>query len=174
MHTSARCATILFLFSALFSSAAQSDTRIAILDFELNDLTPLPRTAEELERTATVAPLLQAALARKGDYRLVAIDPATQAAANVSFGYLFDHPDAAAELGKQGTVDWIAIGRVHKASFLFVYLKLRLVNVKTRRLVGDYVVEIKGHLRKLTERGASSLADQIDRAIDPKVRGLGP
>lgn len=170
MHGSARSVTFLFFFCALLSSQAHSDTRIAILDFELNDLTLLPRTAEEMERTASVAPLLREALAKKDDYRLVAIDPATQATANVSFGYLFDHPEVAAELGRHVGADWVAIGRVHKPSFLFVYLKLRLVHVKTRRLVGDYVVEIKGHLKRLTERGALSLADQIGQAIDSTPR----
>lgn len=142
-----------------------ADTRIAVLDFDLNDLTLLPRTPEELERTASVAPLLRAALAKKGGYELVTIDPEMQAKADVSFGYLFEHLDVAADLGRRFEVDWIAVGRVHKPSFLFVYLKVHLVNVKTQRLAGDYVVEVKGYLKKLTERGAASLAEQIDQTI---------
>jgi len=153
----------------LFGSPAFAGTRIAVLDFELNDLTLLPRTPEELARTANVAPLLQEALVKKGGYESVDIGPAAQAQANVSFGYLFDHPEVAAEFGKRLGADWIAVGRVHKPSFLFAYLKVRLVNTTTTRVVGDYVVEVKGYLRKLTERGAASLADQIDQTIHPKT-----
>jgi hypothetical protein len=149
----------------LFSFPVFADTRIAVLDFDLNDLTLLPRTPEELERTASVAPLLRAALVKKGGYELVTIDPEMQAKADVSFGYLFEHLDVAADLGRRFEVDWIAVGRVHKPSFLFVYLKVRLVNVKTQRLAGDYVVEVKGYLKKLTERGAASLAERIDQTI---------
>jgi hypothetical protein len=155
----------------LFSFPALADTHIAVLDFELNDLTLLPRTPEELERTASVAPLLREALAKKG-YELVFLHPEIQEEANVSFGYLFDHPEIAAELGRRFGAGWIAIGRVYKPSFLFAYLKVRLVNVKTQRLVGDYVVEVKGCLKMLTERGAASLADQINQTVNPKAEVL--
>ncbi len=161
--------SIILGLCALASSSAFADTRIAVLDFELNDLTLLPHTPEELQRTASVAQLLRKALARKGGYELVAIDPATQTKADVGFGYLFEHPDAAAELGRRLEVDWIAVGRVHKPSFLFAYLKVRLVNVEAKQLAGDYAVEVKGYLKSLTERGAANLADQIHQAIHHKV-----
>lgn len=159
-----------FIFSALalFGQAAAADTRIAVLDFQLKDLTLQPGTPQELARTASVAPLLREALARKGGFELVAIDTAAQAEADVSFGYLFDHPEVAAELGTRFGADWIAIGRVHKPSFLFAYLKVHLVNARSQQLVGDYVVEVKGDSKQLTERGAESLAKQIDQIINPK------
>ena len=124
----------------VLGSPAFAGTRIAVLDFELNDLTLLPRTPEELARTAGVAPLLREALVKKGGYESVAIGPAAQAQANVSFGYLFDHTEVAAQLGERLGVDWIAVGRVHKPSFLFAYLKVRLVNTRPRRVAGDFVV----------------------------------
>jgi len=163
-----RLACTAFSLLVLFSFPAFAGTRIAVLDFELNDLTLIPRTPEELERTASVAPLLREALTEKGGYELVAIDAATQNEAGGSFGYLFDHPHVAAELGRRFGVDWVAVGRVHKPSFLFAYLKVHLVNVKAERIVGDYVVEVKGYLKKLTERGTASLANQIDQTLKPK------
>lgn len=166
---SKRVACTAFSLFALFSVPAFAGMRIAVLDFELNDLTLIPRTPEELERTASVAPLLREALTKRGGYELVAIDAATQNEADGSFGYLFDHPGVAAELGRRFGVDWVAVGRVHKPSFLFAYLKVHLVNVKTKRIVGDYVVEVKGYLKKLTERGTASLADQIDQTIKSKI-----
>jgi hypothetical protein len=157
---------VLLSLLALFSIPVFAETRIAVLEFELNDLTAMPGTPAELKRTASVAPLLGAALIEKGSYGLTSIDPEAQTEADASFGYLFDHPELAAELGRQFETDWIAVGRVHKPSFLFAYLKVRLVNVKTQRIAGDYVVEIKGAGKKVVERGVASLANQIDQTIN--------
>jgi hypothetical protein len=164
------CATLGLI--ALCSFPAFAQTRIAVLEFELNDLTLLPRTPEELERTASVAPLLREALVNKDSYESVVIDPDTQAKANVAFGYLFDHPEVAAELGARFGAEWVAVGRLHKPSFLFAYLKVRLVNVKTGGLAGDFVVEVKGYLKKLTERGVVRLAEQIVRTINARAEVL--
>jgi hypothetical protein len=151
------------------AQAFANDIRIAILDFELNDLTlnltPSPVNAEEVERTASIKPLLLKALEAKGGYRLIEIDLETQKEANAGFGYLFDHPDVAAELGQNFDADWILVGRVHKASFLFVYFKAHLINIKTKQLVGDYTVEVKGQQEKITPKGVERLAEQIDETI---------
>lgn len=160
---------ILLALLALLSFPVSAETRVAVLEFELNDLTPMPDTQAEMERTASVAPLLREALTEKGAYELVIIDSEAQRKADASFGYLFDHPELAAKLGRQFETDWVAVGRVHKPSFLFAYLKVRLVNVKTRRIAGDFVVEIKGAGKKVVARGAASLASQIDRTIDEAV-----
>ena len=119
---------ILGLF-AWCSFPAFAQTRIAVLDFELHDLTALPRTPEELERTASVAPLLREALVKKGGYESVTVAPDSQAKANAGFGYLFDHPEVAAELGARFGAEWVAVGRLHKPSFLFAFLMVHLVNV---------------------------------------------
>ncbi|MEX2496650.1 MAG: DUF2380 domain-containing protein [Woeseia sp.] len=158
-------AAIVAVFLALCAFPSFADTRIAVLEFELNDLTPMPRTPAELERTASIAPTLRDALSQKSGYELTVIDAEAQADADASFGYLFDRPELAAELGKQFGTDWVAVGRLHKPSFLFAYLKVHLVNVETGRVAGDYVVEIKGAGEKVVRRGAKSLAEQIDETI---------
>ncbi|WP_367025855.1 DUF2380 domain-containing protein [Methylococcus sp. ANG] len=145
------------------------DARVAVLDFELNDLTlnltPNPVNPEEVERTASIKPLLQKALEAKGGYKIVDIDLETQDKADAGFGYLFDHHDVAAELGQNFDADWIIVGRIHKASFLFVYFKAHLINTKTKRLVGDYTVEVKGQQKKITPKGVERLVEQIDETI---------
>ncbi len=166
---SKRCACVTLGLIAWCSFPAFAQTRIAVLEFELHDLTLLPRMPEELERTASVAPLLRAALVKKGGYESVTIAADTQAKANAAFGYLFDHPEVAAELGARFGAEWVAIGRVHKPSFLFAYLKVHLVNVNSQRLSGDFVVEVKGYLKKLTERGVARLAEQIVQTINAKA-----
>ncbi|MGH8509898.1 MAG: DUF2380 domain-containing protein [Gammaproteobacteria bacterium] len=166
---SKRCACATLGLIALCSFPAFAQTRIAVLEFELHDLTLLPRTPEELERTASVAPLLRAALVKKGGYESVTIAPDTQAKANAAFGYLFDHPEVAAELGARFGAEWVAIGRLHKPSFLFAFLMVHLVNVNSQRLTGDLVVRVEGRLKNVTERGVVRLAEQIVQTINAKA-----
>ncbi len=154
---------------AFCSFPAFAQTRIAVLEFELHDLTALPRTAQELERTASVAPLLRAALVKKGGYESVTIAPGTQAKANAAFGYLFDHPEVAAELGARSGAEWVAVGRLHKPSFLFAFLMVHLVNVNSQRLTGNFEVRIEGRVKKVTERGVVHLAEQIVQTINAKA-----
>lgn len=158
------CFLCMYTGIGLFSPPVFADIPIAVLEFELNDLTQLPRTPEELERTGSIGSLLREALAKMGGYQLVPIDR-DAAEADAAFGYLFDHPDLAAKLGRRFGAEWVAVGRVFKPSFLFAYLRVRLVNVKTQQLAGDYDVRIEGHMKKVAERGAASLADQIDQTI---------
>jgi hypothetical protein len=159
----------------LFSNGAAfaEDIRIAILDFELNDLTlnltSNPVNPEEVERTASLKSLLQKAIDAKGGYKIVDIDSETQRKANLGFGYLFDHHDAAAELGQKFEANWIVVGRNHKASFLFVYFQIHLINTKTKQLVGGFTVEVKGQQKKITPKGIARLAEQIDETIRASV-----
>jgi len=149
----------------LLSFSAVADTKIAILDFELNDLTLDPRRPDELERTASIKTLLQETLKRKGGYDLIEIDSDAREEANAGFGYLFAHHDVAGTLGKEFGADWVLVGRVHKASFLFVYFMAHLVDAHTQELLGDYIVEVKGPQRMLTIKGVERLAEKVDKTI---------
>lgn len=138
---------------------------ITVLDFELHDLTLAPGTAEERERTASIAPLLRQNLESQYGFELASVGRDTQQDADRAHGYLFDHHDVVAELGREAGSDWIVVGRVHKASFLFVYLKARVIDTESHRLIADLTVEIKGSGERLTAKGVETLAAQIDAAI---------
>ena len=144
------------------------DVPMAILDFELNDLTLSPNNPDELERTASIKPLLNETLKTKYGYQIVEVNSESQKNANEGFGYLFDHHDVAAELGRDAGAEWVIVGRVHKASFLFVYLMAHVVNAETGQLAGDLIVEIKGPQKKLTIKGVESLAEKIAESIQRK------
>jgi len=152
---------------AIPSAALLADgAGLAILDFELNDLTLSPNTAEELERTASIKPLLAEVLRREYAYQIVAVDSEIVANANAGFGYLFDHDNVAAQLGRDAGAQWVIVGRVHKASFLFVYFMAHIVNAETGRLVGDLSVEVKGPQREMTLRGVASLAQRMAEIVE--------
>lgn len=168
MKTSTRTGAWLFgvVLLGLATVPAGAETRIAVLNFELNDLTgitPIPR--EEMERTASLAPLLRGVLAERGGYSIIPIGDEEQAQANSGFGYLYEHPDEAARLGRRFGADITVVGRIHKPSLLFAYLKIRLVDVGSGRPLGERVVEIKGSSGKVTGKGVARLADQIDEAL---------
>lgn len=149
----------------LLSPYGYSAQRLAILDFEANDLTSLPNTPAELARTGSIRPLLAQALSRDGAIEIVPIPPQQQAAANAGFGYLFRYADQAAKLGRQVGADWVLVGQHSKPSFMFSYLIGDLINVKTETAVGQFDIELKGNHRKVTERGVAALAEKIKRKL---------
>ncbi len=142
-----------------------AETKIAILDFELKDLTLLPRTAAEVERTASIKPLLEAEL-KKAKYVIINIPASKQKSSSGGVGYLFDHHDIAADLAKPFGADYVLVGRLHKPSFLFAYLMGHLIRVSDGKLVGNYVSEAKGPHKKLTIKTVENLTVKIDRTLD--------
>ncbi|WP_374088248.1 DUF2380 domain-containing protein [Methylomicrobium lacus] len=157
------CLLAFLLLFAVYSSAAP---RIAVLDFELKDLTPAPSIPAEVARTASIKPLLEQELA-KAHYPIVQIDRRDIAEAAAGPGYLFNHHDLAAELGRTVGADYVVVGRLHKPSYLFAYLMAHLVDVRQGKLIGDYISEIKGGDKKLTLKGVESLARKITATLAP-------
>ena len=142
-----------------------AETKIAILEFELKDLTMVPRTPAEIKRTASIKPLLEGEL-KKADYVIISIDPKSHKFSNSGVGYLFDHHDVAAKLGKQFGADYVLVGRLHKPSFLFAYLMGHLIRVSDAKLIGDFISEAKGPNQKLTIKAVESLTVKIDKTLD--------
>ena len=156
---------LVVLIINLLLGSAYAGTRIAILNFELNDITSLPNTPQEVLRTASISPLLEQAISDIGDYDIIHIKREDQQAANSSFGYLFHFSDLAAQLGEQQGADWIVVSQHSKPSFLFSYLIAHVINVKTQRLVASYDIELKGNHEKVTQRAVKALANKINGLI---------
>lgn len=149
----------LLCLAAVFNAAAKP--RIAVLNVELNDMTMLPNTERERQRTAGMRPLLEQSLAQNGEYEIVGIDADSQVAANVGFGYLFAHHDAAAKLGRRFGADWVLVGQHGKPSFLYSDLMIHLIEVESRTLAARYSIELKGNNGIVTQRGVDKLAAKI-------------
>lgn len=153
------------------SPAAYAQPSLAVLNFELNDLTGYPGGDAERERTASIRPLLEDALSRVSpDIRLVDIDRDAVRRADAGVGYLFEHHDAAARLGADHGADWILVGRLTKPSFLFAYLMARLVDVRTGKVAEDIVVEVKGQQHVVTAKGVARLAEKLK----PRLQAQSP
>jgi len=145
-----------------------AQTRIAVLDFELKDLTLKPGIPAEIARTASIKPMLENELSKSG-YQIVAIPLDAQRQATAGTGYLFDHHDVAAQLAQKYGADYIIVGRLHKPSFLFVYLMAHLIQVNTSTLTKDFLTEIKGGEKKLTLKGVEDLAAKVIDTLNPTV-----
>jgi Protein of unknown function (DUF2380) len=152
--------TLSLLLFLLYSVAVKAQVSIAVLDFELKDLTLKPAIPAEISRTASVKPMLENELKNSG-LKIISIPLDVQDEANAGIGYLFDHHDSAALLGQKYGADYIIVGRLHKPSFLFVYLMAHLVQVKNASLAADFLTEVKGGEKKLTLKGVESLSVKI-------------
>ena len=149
----------------LISVTVNSASRVAILDFELRDLTLAPGIPAEIKRTASIQPLLENELASAG-YQIIKIPLEAQPAADSGVGYLFDHADTAADLGKQFGADYVLVGRLHKPSFLFAYLMAHLVKVDNQKLLASFITESKGPNSDLIIKAVETLADKIDDQLE--------
>ncbi|MBD9361685.1 DUF2380 domain-containing protein [Methylomonas fluvii] len=153
------------LVVGMSSAAVNAAPRIAVLDFELNDITSLPNTPEEITRTSSMAPLLMEALGRSGAYQIVVVDADSQKAANSGFGYLFRFHDLAADLGRQRRADWVLVSQHSKPSFLFSYLWVYLIDVNKRVAVARYDIELKGSHQKVTQHAIDTLAGKVGATL---------
>jgi hypothetical protein len=87
-----KISSMLLFILVMFNNSVYAEVRVAILDFELKDLTYLPNRPEEIQRVASIKPLLTAEL-KKAGLTVLPIDSAAQQALNMGEGYLFDHAD---------------------------------------------------------------------------------
>ena len=110
---------IMLLLTLSMNYSAWAKPSIAVLDFELKDVTLLPNNADTIARTAALQESLSKEL-RYAGFTIVPINANNQQIANAGEGYLFDHADSSAELGKQVAADYVLVGRLHKPSFLFI------------------------------------------------------
>jgi len=161
---------IVILVSVLFQVTSTANTVIAdkvmVLDFELKDLTLYENNKHELQRTAKLRALLEQELPNNAAIKVIDFDSELQLQADHGVGYLYDRPELVASLGSNLNADWVVVGRVHKPSYLFVYLKVQLINVKTKSMAADLTVEMKGQQEKFIKKSITRLALQIIEAID--------
>ncbi len=150
----------------LLSAPLFAAPRLAITEFELNDITSLPNTQAELVRTGSMKALLEENLRQSSDFTVVAVDTTALLASKPEFNYLFKSAEAAAALGKQVGADWIVVNQHSKPSFLFSYLMAHLIHVPSGKQIAAFDVELKGNHEKVTHRAIASLAKKIIAVIN--------
>jgi Protein of unknown function (DUF2380) len=155
----------LLVVNLCFCHRVSAITRVAILEFELSDITTLPNTPAELARTQSMRPLLVEAMAQIGGYNFVHIPVEAQHQADAGVGYLFRFHDITAQLAKSYVADWVILGRHSKPSFLESSLIVDVIDVSTEKRIAELNVDLKGNHRKVTERAIKRLAVKINQVI---------
>jgi len=134
-----------------------------VLDFPLNDLTDLPNPPEELARISHFNVAFKQKLAADGVEIVPVNDQIKAIAATQSATYLFDHTDIAASLAEGSGADYILIGVAMKPTYLFVYPRLLLVDIKTKRKAFTAYVQMEGSWleKDTTASSAKNLANKV-------------
>ena len=153
--------------AAALLTATASIGKVMVLDFPLNDLTDLPNPPEELARIAYFNVAFKQKLVEDGVEIVSVNDKIKAISATQSATYLFDHTDIAAGLAEGSGADYILIGVAMKPTYLFVYPRLLLVDVKTKRKAFTSYVQMEGSWleQNTTASSAKSLAKKVSAEL---------
>jgi hypothetical protein len=163
----------LLLSLGLFTHSAWADTKIAVPDFELLDLSMKlsdPQkvaeiNAQEQQKLRDIELFLRKGLSNKEGFTVVDISTEARNAADKSTGYLFDCAKCAAELGLSHDADYILIGRLHKPTYLFSYLIVRVFDNHEKKLVKEFRSEIKGDPKVAIPGAVGNLVNKLDKTL---------
>lgn len=155
----------LALFGSLSAPLAAAPS-VLIMDCALHDDTLLPNVADELARTALVAPVVRRRLEEMG-YTVPQYVGSEENLALTGNGYFLAHPHLAAAFGRTQGAEWVGICTQFKFSFLISILRVHLVNVAQERVVTHAETWMRGAMTdtRITQRSSLSLADQVDELL---------
>lgn len=154
---------------ALFTPVAFAETsaKVMVLDFQLYDLTDLPNAPEELARIEYLSSAFKQKLVDNG-VEIVPVNDRLKAelAAN-SATYLFDRVSHAAQLAEDSGADYLIIGVALKPTYLFVYTRLRMVDIKTQQGVLSTYAQLESSWsdKNTTAHTANKLANKVSEKL---------
>ena len=162
------------LLSLLFVvNPTLADSNIAVPDFELLDLTlklsdpkkAAENDAQEQKKVELIETLLRDGITNTAGYTLIAISIEARNEADKGVGYLFDCTSCSAELGRNHDADYILIGRLHKPSYLFSYIIVRVIDTQANKLINEFLSEVKGKPSKSIPGAIDNLLIKINETI---------
>lgn len=163
----------LFLICLLSVNSAWADSKIAIPDFELLDLTMKlsdPQkvaeiNAQDQQKLRDIETFLKKGLENKQGFIVIPVSDEARQAADKSTGLLFDCAACSAELGRQHNADYIIIGRLHKPTYLFSYLIVRVFDSHENKLVKEFRSEVKGDPKVAIPGAVANLINKISKTL---------
>ena len=162
------------LLSLLFVvNPTLADSNIAVPYFELLDLTlklsdpkkAAENDAQEQKKVELIETLLRDGITNTAGYMLIPISIEARNEADKGVGYLFDCTSCSAELGRKHDADYILIGRLHKPSYLFSYIIVRVIDTQNTKLIADFRSEVKGKPSKSIPGAIDNLLIKINETI---------
>jgi hypothetical protein len=146
---------------------AEPLARVMVLDYQLNDLTDLPNAPEEIARIALLSSTYRQRLVENG-VELVPVNADLQhAVENESPTYLFDNVPKAAKMAEGSGADYLLIGVALKPTYLFVYPRILLVDIRTAEVVMARAAQLESSWsdENTTRRTAEKLADMVSAEL---------
>jgi hypothetical protein len=146
---------------------AEPSAKVMVLDFQLNDLTDLPNAPEELARITYLTNAFKQKLIDDGVALVPVNDRLTALTLAQSPTYLFDHTDVAANLAEGSGADYIIIAVALKPTYLFVYPRLLMVDIKTKKVVLAKASQLESSWSdtNTTARSAEKLATMVSEEL---------
>jgi hypothetical protein len=160
--------TFFVLTMASITHGAEKVPKVVVLGFSLNDLTDLPNAPEELKRIELLSKTFKEKLGSKGVEVLPMSEKAASEFAKHSPTYFYDHTDTAVELNKDTGADYVVIGVALKPTYLFVYPRLLMVDVKTGKVVMSKAAQLESSWsdENTTVRTGENLAQIVKSRLD--------
>lgn len=157
----------LTLSGMLYAAEPTSEVKIMVVNFELRDVSPLPNTEQEIERTEHIDTVIRNVLKEAG-YTLMTPCEELVAASQQGLGYLFDRPEVAGRIGRECGADYVLMGQTWKPSFLFVFPQVQVVDTRAG-LTREHLVPVSRSVqleastldRNVTEAAGEKLGKQI-------------
>lgn len=154
--------------------------RIMVAAFELRDVSPLPNTEQEIQRTEYIDKVIRDTLTTAG-YQLLAPCEPLQQASQQGLGYLFDRPEVAGRIGRECGADFVLMGQTWKPSFLFVFPQVQVIDTR-QGLTREQLVPVSRSVqleastldRNVTEAAGRKLAQQIIEKLQSLAAPLRP
>lgn len=164
---------ILIAMSLIACGNAMAANKIAVLDMQLLDLTMKMSDPQKNAESAAADQrsvelterLLRDGIEKRDYFTLVEIDSEMQAEANKGVGYLFDRPEAAAELGEKFGADYVVVGRYHKPTYLFAYIILRVVDIHSGKMIEEIKTEVKGRAHETIPTNIGNVMVKLDTLL---------
>lgn len=146
---------------------AGAGAKVMALDFQLNDLTDLPNAPEELARIEYLSSAFKQKLVDNGVELVPVNDRLKAELSGQSATYLFDRVDYAAKLAEGSGADYLLIAVALKPTYLFVYPRILLVDIKTQKVVMAKASQLESSWldKNTTARSAEKLADMVSEKL---------
>lgn len=159
----AACVALMFAFPA----QAEPIAKVMALDYQLNDLTGLPNAPEEVARIALLSSVYKQRLAENGVDLVSGTAALQHAVENESPTYLFDNVQKAAKMAEGSGADYLLIGVALKPTYLFVYPRILLVDIRTADVVMARAAQLESSWsdENTTRRTAEKLADMVSAEL---------
>lgn len=148
--------------------AAASEAKVMVLDFQLHDLTNLPNAPEELARISYLSETFKQKLI-DNDVSLVAVNTKLQAELKAnSATYFYDRVEVAAKMAEGSGADYLLIAVALKPTYLFVYPRILLVDIKTQKVVLSKASQLESSWldKNTTARSGVNLAVMVSEKLN--------